>query len=45
MEMGDHEISIGYVNVDAKTGQKQSGQAPDGEQTDKAERVEHRGIV
>src|SRR2546427_11906467 len=45
MKMGDHEIGIMHMDVDAEGGEKQTGQAAHGEETDKAQRVEHRCIV
>ena len=42
VEVGDDEVGVGDVNVDAERGQEQSGQSADGEETDEAEGVEHR---
>ena len=42
VEVGDDEVGVGDVDVDAEARQEQSGQAADGEQADEAEGVQHR---
>ena len=41
VEVGDDEIGVGDVDVDAERGEEEAGQAADGEQADEAEGVEH----
>src|SRR5262245_1146733 len=45
MKVGDHEIRIMHMDIDTESGEKQTGQATDGEETDKAQCVEHGRIV
>src|SRR5229473_7888802 len=45
VEVGDDEISVMHVYVDAQGGKEQAGQSSDGKQADEAEGVEHRGLV
>ena len=44
VEVGDDEVGVGDVDVDAERGQEQAREAADGEQADEAEGVEHRGL-
>ena len=44
VEMRDHEIGVGDVDVIGEAGEEQPGQAADGEQADEAERIEHRRV-
>src|SRR5712664_3902711 len=41
VEMGDHEVGVVNVNVQAQAGEEESGEAADQEQSDEAEGVEH----
>ena len=45
VEMRDDEIGVGEMHVERERGEKQPGHAPDREQADEAERVEHRRAV
>ena len=45
VEVGDYEISVGDVYVDAQAREKQAGESADGEEADEAEGVEHRRVV
>ena len=45
VEMSDHEISVGYVDVVGEAGEKQPRQSPDCEEADEAERIKHRRVV
>ena len=42
VEVGDHKVGIGEMNVHPHTRQEQSGQAADGEEPNESETVEHR---
>ena len=42
VEVGHHEVGVGHVDVEAERREEQPRQSADGEQSDKAERVEHR---
>ena len=44
VEMRDHEVSVRRRDVDRHRGEKQAGQAADGEQAEKAERIDHRRL-
>src|SRR6266404_2500009 len=45
VEVGDDEIGIVEMNVQAKTGEEETGEAADKKKTDEAEGVQHRSIV
>src|SRR5262245_38864025 len=45
MKVGDHEIRIMHMDIDTESGEKQTRQAADGEETNKAQRVKHGRIV
>ena len=42
--MGDDEVRICHVDIDRHGGQEQSGQSTEGEQPQKPERIQHRGL-
>ena len=44
VEVRDHEVGVGDVDVHAERGQEQAGEAADGEQADEAEGVQHRRL-
>src|SRR5882672_1622160 len=45
VEVGDDEISVVKMNVQAETGEEEAGEAADEKKTDEAEGVQHRGVV
>src|SRR5579862_6749207 len=45
VEVGHDEVSIRHVHVDSQGSKEQAGQAPDGEQPDEAESIEHGRVV
>src|SRR5712672_2154024 len=45
VEVGDDEISVVKMNVQAETGEEETGEAADKKKTDEAEGVQHRSIV
>ncbi len=44
MEMGDDEIGVVDVHVDAQRGEEQAGQSADGEEADESQGIEHRRV-
>src|SRR6267378_1559881 len=45
VKVGDDEISVVKMNVQAETGEEETGEAADEKKTDEAESVQHRSVV
>jgi hypothetical protein len=45
MKVGDDKVGIVHMDVDAEGGEKHTGQAADGKETDEAQGVDHGRVV